>query len=319
MSNKAIELTTKPFSNNKNYREKLTNRGNLFFWISPETVEQWIAPHYGAKHRPLLYSDEAIQSILEFRAFLDCSLDTIVGIISSFFEAAGIDHPVPHPSTLCRRARQLNILYASQHNFESPLNLLLDSTGFHIYDAATERPGKPSSRQSNYTDWYKVHIALNLQTQEIISVVAGSPSVHDCSAVEDLLPSNQVIDTVRMDGIYDQWKVWKSVVSRGAIPILPPKRNARIRRKHPPPGAEYRNAYITRIHELQKPGLSLDEARKEWKKEAKYHARSLVETAMYRLKRVLGRSMRARNPETRFAEICLRISALNRITEMLQN
>ncbi len=59
-----------------------------------------------------------------------------------------------------------------------------------------------------------------------------------------------------------------------------------------------------------------DEARKLWKKLNGYHRRSLVETAMFRFKRLLGNDLRSRTFETQRAEAWAKCQALNRMTRI---
>jgi hypothetical protein len=53
---------------------------------------------------------------------------------------------------------------------------------------------------------------------------------------------------------------------------------------------------------------------KEWKKEIGYHKRSLVETAMFRMKWVISDRLRSRREDTQTTEAMIRCLALNRMT-----
>ncbi len=66
-----------------------------------------------------------------------------------------------------------------------------------------------------------------------------------------------------------------------------------------------RDKAIHSIHEI---------GRRRWQKESGYTRRSLVETAIYRYKTILGGRLRARNLQSQRIEIKIGCSILNRIT-----
>lgn len=55
---------------------------------------------------------------------------------------------------------------------------------------------------------------------------------------------------------------------------------------------------------------------RKWKRTVGYHMRSLVETAMYRLKAVFGDSLSARNFESQLTEVIEKCSVLNIFTSL---
>jgi hypothetical protein len=56
--------------------------------------------------------------------------------------------------------------------------------------------------------------------------------------------------------------------------------------------------------------------RAQWKKESKYHRRSLAETQMFRLKTIFGAHVRARSFEGQAAQMLVRCAVLNRMTHL---
>ena len=114
------------------------------------------------------------------------------------------------------------------------------------------------------------------------------------------------IDEVIGDGAYDTLECYKAIHKRSAKPIIPPRKGAKSSGTEP--ALRARDQAISRIRD-QKRG------KRRWKIEAEYHRRSLVETAMYRLKTRTGRRMRARLPESQLTELSIRIHVLN---EMMQ-
>jgi len=93
------------------------------------------------------------------------------------------------------------------------------------------------------------------------------------------LPPDEALQSLIGDGAYDTQPAYEAVIRRGAIPIIPPRKNARIRK-----GAvfRYRNAAIAVCRRL---GCRI------WKRWIGYHRRSLVETKMNCIKRLGERVM----------------------------
>ena len=133
-----------------------------------------------------------------------------------------------------------------------------------------------------------------------------SNNVSDAAVVPDLLaqvPENEAIASFTGDGAYDTQPVYEAVMQRGAIPIVPPRKNARIRK-----GAAfaYRNGAIDACRRL---------GRGIWKTWSGYHRRSLVETKM-RCFKLLGERVMARDFDRQVAELQVRAALLNRFTQL---
>jgi hypothetical protein len=111
------------------------------------------------------------------------------------------------------------------------------------------------------------------------------------------------------DGAYDAEAVYQAAEDIGAILIVPPRRGARMQSPANAITAKAsRDAAITYIHEH---GTNED-ARKAWKQETGYHARSLSETAMYRFKTHCGSHVRARTFKNQRTEIAIKVKILNK-------
>lgn len=128
--------------------------------------------------------------------------------------------------------------------------------------------------------WVKVHIALDAETQEILSECTTEAYVAECTMTEGLLDKIPgKIESVLADGGYDRSVARSSIKRRRAKELIPPPRNARYR------GSKSdRDEAIAIIK-----GLGGDEeARSIWGKLTGYSHRSLVETAFSRSKRLFG-------------------------------
>ncbi|AIJ45761.1 hypothetical protein O987_08070 [Comamonas testosteroni TK102] len=117
------------------------------------------------------------------------------------------------------------------------------------------------------------------------------------------LPKDEVLDSLTDDGAYETQPVHEAVTRCGATPVIPPRKNARIRKSSV---SEHRNAAIAACKRL---GLSI------WKRWSGYHRRSSVETKMNCIKR-LGERVMSRTFERQVNELHIRATILNRFTEL---
>lgn len=92
-------------------------------------------------------------------------------------------------------------------------------------------------------------------------------------------------------------------MQRNAMPIIPPRKNARLRKGD---AFAHRNAAIAACKRF---------GRKLWKSWSGYHRRSLVETQMHCIKR-LGERVMSRSFERQVNELYIRAAILNRLNEL---
>lgn len=120
-----------------------------------------------------------------------------------------------------------------------------------------------------------IHLGVDSDTGEITAVGLTDNTSHDGSQVEKLLDqTDKELSAVGGDGAYDTWDVYDAITDREATPVIPPRRNAEIK-KHgncsgPPLPRDEAIRYI-RAHR-----------RKKWKRTHGYHRRSLAEAAVCR-------------------------------------
>ena len=145
----------------------------------------------------------------------------------------------------------------------------------------------------------------------IMSTVSGNDTA-DCEAFPSLikqLPAEVDLAKVSADGAYDKRVCYDELSSRDvALIAIPPQKNAKIWQHGNTKGERHaRDENLRRIRAI---------GRKRWKAEIGYHRRSLVETAMFRLKTIFGGSVSLRTDARQRTELLLRCKALNRMTSL---
>ena len=147
---------------------------------------------------------------------------------------------------------------------------------------------------------------MDADTGEILATVSTTNYVSDKEVLPILLEQiTEEIKQVGGDGGYDYTDCYEEIAKRKARAVIPPRRTGRLH-----PEDERLRARDKNLREIRKVG------RKKWKRESGYHRRSLVETAMMRLKTVFGSSLSSRRFNNQATEMSVRCAALNRMTNL---
>jgi len=283
------------------YNKALVHRGSLTLWIDTRSTNTWLdsepPPRRGRRRT---YTDAAITCALLLREVYHLPLRSTQGLVHSVLRLMQVALPVPHYSTLSRRARQLQLSLTAPQQIR---HLVIDSTGLKVYGEG-EWKVRTHGADKRRT-WRKLHIAMDARTQQIAAVLMTEKELLDRNAVPGLLEQCEAqIEHVCADGAYDFECCYRAIQSCGAVPLIPPRSDAVVRRKSP---FEERDENVREIKKL---------GRKRWKKVSGYHRRSLVECAFFRLKTIFSDKLKSRMTERQKVEATLRCLALNRMTTL---
>ncbi len=275
------------------YNESLVNRGDITFWFSDAILEQW--KHDNAEQgqgRPFVFSDLAIETLLTMRELFRLPYRNTEGFVRWVFKVMQLDLAIPDYTSLCKRARKLDIV---------------DSTGLKVFGEGEWKVKKHG--WAKHRTWRKLHLAVDPETQEIVADDLTDNATDDAAEVPGLLDQTpNKVGKFYGDGAYDKWKVYGELSKRKIAPVIPPRKDAKIKR--------HSNSNL--------PPLPRDEAirairkhgRKSWKKHIGYHRRSLAETAMFRMKTCFGAHLKNRLLPNQKAESKIRCKILNHFTKL---
>lgn len=288
------------------YNAGLIARGDVTIWMGRDLWQRGADAKAVKRGRPRVYADAVIQMLLGLKQVFRLPLRALQGFAGSMNKLAFADLPVPNYTTLCRRARDLEVVLPTLRSGEA-LHLVVDSTGLKVFGE-----GEWKVRKHGYSKrrtWRKVHLAMDANTGQICAALMTHQDVGDGEVLPELLdqiPADTPIGVVGGDGAYDTRQCHAAIAARGATPSIPPRDGAAPWSKRTP-GAAWRNGAIDVI------GQS---SRRDWKKACGYHRRSLAETLMYRLKVLTGRNLAARTIGAQATEVAIRAGVLNRMTSL---
>jgi hypothetical protein len=290
-------ITMYRINNWKDYNKALIQRGNITFWFNNDSISNWENNVPNSVGRPYKYTDTAIIVALTLRELFKLALRSTQGLLESLKSLLKIDISVPHYTTLSKRQKSLDIKIPKITSSSKPIDIAVDSTGLKIYGEG-EWKVKMHGKSKRRT-WRKLHISIDLATQAIVAAKLTNARVHDTKTLTELLPANA--DNVYADGIYDTFEVYKKLLLNNSRPVIPPRVNASVNSKSDAASLERNNT----VKASKKLGHRL------WKKLSGYHKRSLVETAMSRLKRIFSGGMKNRSFQNQVVESNLRCSLIN--------
>jgi hypothetical protein len=289
------------------YDAALRHRGSLTVWFSEEAIAAWRAEPRTSRGGQPHYSALAIITALTLRAVFRLALRQTEGLIGSVLQLLGLDLAVPDHSTLSRRAETLEVPRPCSSSSGGPVRLLVDSTGLRLCGSGEWLIEKHGTRKRR--SWRKLHIGVDASTGQILASELTPHDVDDGSQVEALL--DQVTDPLASltgDGAYDQEGVYATFAQRhpDANVIVPPRSTAVL-------SEDGKSAPTQRDRHLQS---IAEHGRIGWQKRSGYTRRALVESAISRLKRVIGDALRSRTDRRRTKEVAIAVHALNSMLEL---
>jgi len=291
------------------YNQALKQRGSLEIWIDDEVRQQWY--YQGSRQRggQYQYSHACIMIACTVREVYRLPYRQTEGFMKSLIAKLGWDLEVPDYTVINRRRKRLNINIKGDGKKPKTgkMFLVIDSTGAKVYGE-----GEWKVRQHGWgkrRTWMKIHLAVDEDTKEIESCATTTNGIDDAAMVAPLLDEVQgQVDKIAADGAYDKRKVYEELERRKIIPVIPPRKGARIGKHGNCRGKpKARDKNIRAIRKL---------GRKKWKKKTDYHRRNIAESTMFRFKNMFGDKLTSRNINQQKIEVKIKCAILNKMTRL---
>jgi len=299
-------------TNWKQYNESLVRRGDVTLWLEEDVILGWEHENHATKvGSPYTYSDEAIRCLLSLRSVFHLTYRQTEGFGRSLVKLMDAQVKVPDYTSLQKRAAKMEISLNVKPT-HGPIDVVVDSTGLKVYGDGEWtlflRQGRKHGVSKRRT-WRKLHVGIDPETGEIVAELLTENDQDDAAQVNDLLDQvEEPIVKFYGDGAYDQWKIYTALEREAIKPVIPPQKNAVIKR--------HGNSSEPRLPRDEAIRAIKRTSRKAWKVEVGYNRRSLVETTMYRLKTIFGGKLKNRKLCNQHIEARLRCSILNQFTQL---
>jgi transposase len=301
----------------KDYNRSLVKRGEILLNFDENFLSELYYTDKQARGGIRKFTDKMYEYLLTIKVVLRIPWRTTIGFAKSILKKAFPykDIEVPDYAHASRTAARLNLKIKQYVPNNIGMEIVFDSTGVNVYTTSgyhQRRYGKNCLCRKR-DQWKKIHFAMDLDTKQILSMAYTNSNTNDCVVIKKLCDEIQgKIKSVRADGAYDTEEFFQIIHDWGATALIPPARTSKAQheRKTKRP---FKKCLVPRdqIIKTIRNEKSFDEGLKMWKQQSGYHRRSLIETFMFRLKRVFGFNLQHKKDKARVNEIITKINVLN--------
>ena len=316
--------TAQKIRNWKDYNEALKKRGAILFSFDEDYYKSLYYEGGQQRGGARRYSPVMYEYLLTLKVMLRLPWRATVGLAEGLLKQAfGLKEvEVPNFGHASREAGKLDLkIQTCGMKADSVLELAFDSTGVNVYSTSGyhERKYGKEALYRGRAQWKKIHLALDLGTMQIVAMAYTASTVNDCEVLGEL--REQIKGNVgsgRADGAYDTEEFYQVLDGWGAKAIIPPAvtSKAQDELKHPPKKKKgylkQRDETIRYIRQYR----DFSEGLKQWKIQSGYHRRSLIESCMFRLKRIFGFHLHHKTDRHRKNEMITKINILNKMAAL---
>ena len=257
----------------------------------------------GKRGHPFVYSDALIAWIVLLRTVLKTSYRLMLGIANSFITRTGL--PPISLTQLFDRCTSIGLNIGSEERFLAfgagnvtpkpyRITVALDATGISLNKYGGWLAHRWNMKKAS--GWIKLHVAVDVSTNEILAFVVTDESVGDISCTDKLMElvmaAGHDVGKLLADAGYDSKANWNRYLDMG-MSVCINIRSSQVSDRSRPSGRYRGRSYgcVARgnaIRRINKVG------RDQWKKENGYGMRWKVECTFSDLKRILMDILRAR-------------------------
>jgi len=278
------------------YNDFLVRRGEILLDFS--ILEGWDREvkdmNDGRRGRPFTYPDSLIRLLASVRLLFHLPYRQLEGFtkgLSKYVEGL----MAPDYTTLDRRVNSLDLnMDEALTSSSEPVYIALDSTGVKVH-----KSGDWIRRRFKVRKGYlKIHIAVNVETKQIVAFDVTREYVHDGTRLEGLVEESSrkvEVKGVIGDGAYDSRGNFNLLDEKGVEPVIKVRGNAVKRLR----GCPSRREALTEQRENPD----------QWKR--KYGLRWIAESAFSWIKRVFGEYVSAKKLENMVREITMKVFLYN--------
>jgi Transposase DDE domain len=302
----------------KEYNKSLKKRGAIILSFDEKYYSELYYTDKQKRGGKRLYSKQMYEYLLTIKVIFRLTWRSTIGFAEAILYKMRPESDVlaPDYGHASRECGKLDLKIRPVNFKEGGLEIAFDSTGVNVYSTSgwhQRKHGKDALYRKR-DQWKKIHVAIDLDNMQVLSVVYTDSNVNDCEVVQELCSNIKAsVKTVRADGAYDTEEFRKIIYEWGAQDLIPPavtskaqdelKNRPKIMKNH----LEQRDRMIKEIREYE----NFPEGLKAWKVNSGYHQRSKIESFMCRFKRSFGFNLQQKTDNGRINEIITKMNILN--------
>jgi hypothetical protein len=183
---------------------------------------------------------------------------------------------------------------------KEPVVIAVDSTGIKV----ANRDEWMREKWRVHRGWIKVHLAVNVETKEIVAVEVTDERVSDGSKFNSLVDqaeenlSGRKIEKTLGDGAFDRREIFDHLQQKQIQPVIKTRSNANTKARGSPARAKA-------VREVKEWGYQA------WKQKYDYEKRWAAESIFSAVKRISGEHVTATKMENMMQEVILKFSFYN--------
>jgi transposase len=301
------------------YNEGLVKRGEVLLEISifKDWAEELQRMNRGKPGRPFEFPNSFIEFLFRLKCGFTVGYRQVEGIARKLYILIPGCDKAPDYSTLQKRFVVLEVKL-QVYQAENEQEVAIDSSGIKTSNRGEYKTLRYDDAKKK--EYVKIHVEVNIKTNQVIACEVTSSGVHDSEVVDGLIKEGQKngkINKGLMDSAYDNKKVYALLMADGIESGIKPARRGslagaieRYRRLKEMPSADLSKEERAALSRLGVVIEYLTDSQK-WKDKVKYGKRWTVEGFFSAFKRIFSEHVFSRRYELMVKELKMKCSMMN--------
>lgn len=301
------------------YNEGLVKRGEMLLEMSlfKDWAEELRRMNQGKLGRPFEFPESFIRFLMRLKCGFNVGYRQVEGIARKLYVLIPDCARSPDYSTLQKRFTILEVALEVYQGTELQ-ETALDSSGIKTSNRGEYKALRYD--QAKRKEYVKIHIGLNIKTQQVIACEVTASQVHDGEVAGDLIREGQKMGPVNrclMDSGYDSKKVYGVLMDGGIKPVIKPARRGslegakeRYRRLKEKPDDKLNKVERAALNRLGEVIEYLADSKK-WKDKMSYGMRWFVEGFFSAFKRIFSEHVFSHKQAIIIKELKLKCNMMN--------
>ena len=284
------------------YNESLVKRGEMY--LTFDFLESWGRDleklNRGKLGRKFAYPLSFIELLMMIHVIFHLPYRQLEGFLRKLSVLIPEIKPTDH-TNIWRRGTQLKLsLPDTISASDEPVVIAVDSTGIKV----TNRGEWMREKWKVHRGWIKVHLAVNVDTKEIVAIEVTDERVSDGSKFNSLVDqaeenlSGRRIKKALGDGAFDRREIFDHLQQKEIQPVIKTRSNVNTKARGSPARAKA-------VRDMKELGYQ------SWKQKYDYGRRWAAESVFSAVKRISGEHVTATKTENMMQEVILKFTFYN--------